>query len=115
MAGSLRIGGGAHRLELVLTSGQALIDTMRLETTEGVVQDWPAGTAVYFTVKNKGTGLEQRWDLAVDGPYVRIDVPAEQVDLVSKAARARLWIDYGQTGTPAKPFVFAEGEVQWDG
>lgn len=115
MGGTLSIGGGAHRLELVLTSGQALIDTMRLETAEGVVQDWPDGTAVYFTVRNKGTGLEQRWDLVVDGPYVRIDIDAERVDAVSKSARARLWIDYPATVTPGKPFVFAEGEVQWDG
>lgn len=116
---ALQVGTEAHDLTLVLTSGQDLIDTIQLQAgcddpdglPEGTPIDWPQGTTAYFTVRNRASTTLQTWPLVVDGPNLRVDVDSELVDNVTRQAKARLWIAYA-TG---RPFVFALGEVVWDG
>lgn len=118
--GTLEIGGRTQGLVLVLVRDQDLIDTIRQQAgkghatlPEGTPIDWPEGTAAWFTVRNRGSAVDHKWPLEVDGPYLRVDVDYEDVNKISADAKARLWIQYPESVSDGRPFVFVAGPVEW--
>ena len=66
--GTLEIGGRTQGLVLVLVRDQDLIDTIRQQAgrnnpdglAEGTPIDWPAGTAAWLEIRNKGSQTDGR-------------------------------------------------------
>lgn len=114
---SVTLGRRAGLLSLELETGSAFIDALQLQAgeqdpdgrAEGTPIDWPADTTVWIVVRNRATGTTQRWDATVLESWLRWQVQASLVDLVSREAWGELWIRYGDTD----PILWAEGPVNW--
>lgn len=119
---TLEIGQRREDLTVILVQDDDLIESIRLQAgrnnpdglAEGTPIDWPAGTAAWLEIRNKGSQTKHRWDGEVVGAYIHFDIDAERVQRISREAKARLWLDYPPTHTDAGPFVFARGPVVWD-
>lgn len=118
----LKLGDDPLDMVVELVRDQAFVDQLELRAGKGNAQGvapgtpipWPVETKCWMTIANKGSHLKQTWPIRVDGSFLYIDVPAEQVQLVSREAAAKLWLEY-PAETYAKPFVWASGRVAWRG
>lgn len=115
---TLRLGDDREDLELVLCRDDDFVETIRLEAgprnpdglREGTPIDWPTGTQAWIWVRGHSESTVQRWPAIVDGPYLRFDVPHEQVDVLPERTGARVILDYGDG---KGEFIWAKGRVTW--
>ncbi len=118
----IRLGDDPLGMVVELVRDQAFVDQLQLRAGKnhadgiapGTPIPWPAETKCWMTIANKGSHLKQTWPVRVEGSFLYIEVAAEQVQLVSREATARLWLEYSAETQP-EPFVWASGRVVWRG
>ncbi|WNM68793.1 tail fiber [Gordonia phage Soos] len=114
---AVTLGRRAGRLNLELETGSQFVDALQLQAgrddpeqvPEGTPLDWPDGTESWIVVTNKSSGTSQKWSAIVLQSWLRWQVQADLVDLVSREAWSELWIKYDG----AEPILWAEGPVSW--
>lgn len=104
----LEVNAGADlRRRLVLVAGRRDPDGR----PPGTYINWPEGTIGWFTFQDRSSERMTTVPIHVEGPYLLVSIDADQIDELSRRTWARLWLQYPED----RPFVFAAGEVTFNG